>query len=200
MNADNPHTDSTALQDALARIEGGDATARDDLFALLYAELHRLAESHLRRGGRDLTLGTTTLLHEAYVDLNRSQAAVFPDRLRFLKYASRAMRGLVIDYARHRRAQKRGGEFTFTSLDDVDNQIQSEAGTLERIGLALEELAGIDRSLAELVDLKFFCGFSFAEIAAIRGSSERTEQREWAKARVLLHRALSAADQGPLDE
>ena len=186
-------SDPEALAAILARVEAGDPVARDDLFAALYAELHRIAESHLRRSGGRLTLGTTTLLHEAYVDLNRNQAIAFPDRLRFLKYASRAMRGLVIDYVRARGAQKRGGDITFTTLDEADNRTQADAGALERIGEALEELAGVDPSLAELVDLKFFCGFSFVEIAAIRGTSERTEQRDWAKARLLLHRALTSS-------
>ena len=192
MDRPEPLPESAELAEILARVEAGDRTARDALFSSLYAELHRLAETHLRRGGRDLTLGTTTLLHEAYVGMNRGRA-VFPDRLRFLKYASRAMRGLVIDYARTRRAQKRGGEFTFTTLDQADHQVQTADATLEQLGLALDELAAIDPSLAELVDLRFFCGFSFAEIAAMRGSSERTEQREWAKARILLHRALTSA-------
>ena len=171
------------------RAETGDATAKDALFTSLYAELHRLAESHVRRSGPHLTMGATTLLHEAYLDLN-GRGAVFPDRLRFLKYASRAMRGLMIDYVRTRRAQKRGGEITFTSISDNDVASPTGAASLEKISDALDELVDLDPELAELVDLKFFCGFSFNEIAALRGVSERTVQRDWAKARVLLHDAL----------
>jgi RNA polymerase sigma factor (TIGR02999 family) len=114
----------------------------------------------------------------------------FPDRSRFLAYASRAMRGLVIDYTRHRRALKRGGELTFISLDDDRPPRDDDAADLQRLGDALEELAAVDRPLAELVDLKFFCGFSLVEIAAMRGVSERTVQRDWAKARALLHQSL----------
>jgi DNA-directed RNA polymerase specialized sigma24 family protein len=97
------------------------------------------------------------------------------------------MRGLVIDYVRHRRALKRGGDLTFTSLEEV--QIPSDDGSvdLERLGIALEELASVDPPLAELVDLRFFCGFSVIDIAAMRNVSERTVQRDWAKARALLH-------------
>lgn len=182
--------DPESLADLVVRAERGDTAAKDALFTSLYAELHQLAEAHLRRNGGQVTLGTTSLLHEAYVHINRNDAVVFPDRLRFLKYASKAMRGLLIDYVRSRQAEKRGGDITFTSLDDAENRSAADAATLERIGHALDELSSVDPSLAELVDLRFFCGFSFAEIAAIRGSSERTEQREWGKARVLLHRAL----------
>jgi DNA-directed RNA polymerase specialized sigma24 family protein len=99
------------------------------------------------------------------------------------------MRGLVINYVRDRRAQKRGGELTFTTLDDGAVAVES-APNLEALGEALDQLATLEPGLAELVDLKFFCGFSFAEIAAMRGVSERTVQRDWAKARLLLHEAI----------
>lgn len=176
-----------------AMVEGadaGDASAKDALFASLYGELHRLAQSHLRQGGSQLTMGTTTLLHEAYLDLSSRSTVAFPDRLRFLKYASRAMRHLIIDYVRARCAQKRGGEMTF--ITDLQGEVAdaASAASVETIGDALDELVQLDASLAELVDLKFFCGFSFSEIAAMRGVAERTVQRDWAKARLLLHAAL----------
>jgi RNA polymerase sigma factor (TIGR02999 family) len=173
------------------RADVGDATARDALFASLYSELHVLAESHIRRSGGQLTMGATTLLHEAYVDLSSRSQVAFPDRLRFLKYASRAMRGLIIDYVRSRRAQKRGGEITFVALSDAPERDDvANAASLEALSRALDELASLDAELAELVDLKFFCGFAFTEIAAMRGVSERTVQRDWAKARMLLHESL----------
>ena len=172
------------------RAEAGDRSAKDALFASLYSELHRLAQSHLRHDRGQVTMGTTTLLHEAYLDLSNRSTVTFPDRLRFLKYASRAMRHLIIDYVRARRAEKRGGEITFVT--DVQEQVPSSAGAapLETLGDALDELARLDAPLAELVDLKFFCGFSFGDIAAMRGVSERTVQRDWAKARLLLHDVL----------
>lgn len=173
------------------RAEAGDGSAKDALFASLYGELHRLAQSHLRQGGASqLTMGTTTLLHEAYLDLSGRSTVAFPDRLRFLKYASRAMRHLIIDYVRTRRAQKRGGEVTF--IVGVQDEVPSPASavSLETLGDALDQLARLDAPLAELVDLKFFCGFSFNDIAVMRGVSERTVQRDWAKARLLLHDAL----------
>lgn len=178
------------LAELVARADAGDAPARDALFAALYGELHRLAESHIRRGGGNLTLGATTLLHEAYLDISRRDALAFPDRNRFLGYASRAMRGLVIEYVRARYALKRGGDLTFTTLEEGRAEAGAGGREIEALGAALEELAALEPALAELVDLKFFCGFTFAEIAALRGVGERTVQRDWAKARVLLHRFL----------
>jgi RNA polymerase sigma factor (TIGR02999 family) len=178
----------------VARAEAGDAPARDALFAALYDELHRLAESHIRRGAGNLTLGATTLLHEAYLDIARRDALAFPDRQRFLGYASRAMRGLVIDYVRQRHARKRGGDLTFTTLDEGRLEPSAAGRDLEALGAALDELAALDPALAQLVDLKFFCGFTFAEIASVRGVTERTVQRDWAKARVLLHRFVGGED------
>lgn len=183
--------DPSQLATMVQLAEAGDSAAKDALFASLYAELHRLAQSHIRRSGGQITMGATTLLHEAYLDLSAGRTVAFPDRLRFLKYASRAMRGLVIDYVRNRRAQKRGGELTFTTVDEATMEGDTTDASLQQLGHALDELSAIDHSLAELVDLKFFCGFSFAEIAEIRQVSERTVQRDWAKARTLLHHALS---------
>ncbi len=180
------------LADLVTRAETGDATARDALFAALYDELHRLAQSHIRRGGGTITLGATTLLHEAYLDIARRDALAFPDRSRFLGYASRAMRGLVIDYVRQRHAHKRGGDLTFTALDEGVNAAVEVDREIEALGTALDQLAALDPALAQLVDLKFFCGFTFAEIANLREVTERTVQRDWAKARVLLHRFIGA--------
>jgi len=180
------------LDALIRRADQADREATDKLFAILYNELHRLAEHNLRRGGSALTLGTTTLLHEAYLNIAGRENIAFAERSRFLAYASRAMRGLVIDYARRRRAKKRGREFEITlSPDEVTSgQPMQEAAELERLGDALAELGEFEPALAELVDLHFFCGFSFAEIAALRQVSERTVARDWRKARLLLHQAL----------
>jgi RNA polymerase sigma factor (TIGR02999 family) len=102
------------------------------------------------------------------------------------------MRGLIIDYSRRKQAKKRGGEFHLTlggERELVDGET-ADSTQLERLGSALEALADVDPRLAELVDLRFFCGFSLAEIAELRGVSERTTQRDWRTARLLLHRAL----------
>jgi RNA polymerase sigma factor (TIGR02999 family) len=172
--------------------EGGDPHASIALFAALYRELHAIAERELHRGGSELTLGTTTLLHEAYLNIARREGVQFASRGQFLAYAARAMRGLTIDYVRRCRAKKRGGEFHITSsgADVAAADGPTSATELEHLGAALDRLAGIDAELAQLVDLHFFCGFSFGELAELRGVSERTVHREWRKARLLLHHAL----------
>lgn len=118
----------------------------------------------------------------------------FTDHARFLAYAARAMRNLIIDYARSRQAQKRGGRFEITSLPTELPEQVVETAELERLGAAVDALAELDPALSQLVDLKFFCGYSFVEIAAIRSVSERTVQRDWEKARILLQRALEGRD------
>ena len=182
------------ISSLIASAERGDRAAADTLFGALYAELHRLARGQLARSGGGVTLGATTLLHEAYLDISQRESAVFADRGRFMAYASKVMRGLIIDYARNRRAQKRGGGFEITSLDEGIGGDVADERELTRIGVAIDELATVDRALAEIVDLKFFCGFSFAEIAAMRSVSERTIQRHWEKARIYLHRTIQALD------
>src|SRR5206468_12325160 len=115
-----------------------------------------------------------------------------------LAFASRAMRRLVIDYARSRRAIKRGGQFEITLAGDEPSSREAteSAAGLEQLGDALDELAEIEPALAELVDLHFFSGFSFGEIALLRQISERTVYRDWRKARLLLHHALLPNDSG----
>ncbi len=187
----------TSLAELIRHAEAGEPSAADRLFTAMYADLHRLAERQLARDGGQLTLGATTLLHEAYLSMAARDGVSFPDRARFMGYAARAMRGLLIDYVRNRRAQKRGGEFHITginTLTPVASPDVNTGGDLEALGEALDGLAVLDRALAELVDLHFFCGFGFGEIAAMRGLSERTVQRDWRKARLLLRRSLESSE------
>jgi RNA polymerase sigma factor (TIGR02999 family) len=173
--------------------EQGDGSAAEALFSELYSELRRAAHRQLARHGGSVTLSATTLLHEAYLDIaSRNGAPSFPDRARFMCYAARVMRGLIIDHARNRQALKRGGQFEITALSTDVGENLADHNELAQIGAALDELAKTDASLAELVDLKFFCGFSFAEIAGLRGISERTVQRKWEKARIYLHHSIRA--------
>jgi len=168
-----------------------DNTATDALFSTLYSELHRLAKRELARQWNPLSLSVTTLLHEAYLDMASRDDLSFPDQARFIGYAARVMRGLVIDHARNRKATKRGGEFEITSLEVDVAADSSDAKELSMIGDAMDQLAEIEPELAEVVDLKFFCGFSFSEIAAMKKVSERTVQRKWEKARIFLHQGVS---------
>ena len=162
---------------------------RDRLFDDLYRELHRVAQRELRRNAT-VTLSPTTLLHETYLSMSSGSPAAIGGRAQFMTYAARAMRGLLIDYLRGRQAQKRGGQFEITTLPTelprTDEDIE-----LERLAVALDDLEKVDERLAHCVDLKFFCGYSFAEIADLWVVSERTVQRDWNKARVLLNRLIS---------
>ncbi len=178
----------------IATTESGDPSAADTLFTALYGELHALAQRQLAREGPGVTLGVTTLLHEAYLDMSRREGAVFPDKARFMAYAAKVMRSLIIDYCRSRQARKRGGEFQITTLDENEAPADSGGPDLEEVGVALERLTALDPTLAEVVDLKFFCGFSLAEVAAMRGVSERTMQRRWEKARIYLRSFLRNPD------
>lgn len=182
-----------SLSALLAAAERGESSASEALFTALYTELHRLARKQLARHGWGVTIGATSLLHEAYMDLSKREGPPFPDEQRFLAYAARVMRGLIIDYARNRQAQKRGGLFHLTSIGtDVADGV-ANATDLEQLSEALDALAKVDPLLADVVDLKFFCGFSVPEIAALKGVSERTIERSWQKARLFLHKTVAGA-------
>ena len=180
-----------SLLSLIDAVERGDSSAADALFAALYTELRRLAARELARQGVPLSLSPTPLLHQAYIEIAPREGASFPDRARFMGYASRVMRGLIIDHVRNRQAQKRGGQFEITSAPaDLEHAVDNRE--LTRISDALDELAEVEPPLAQIVDLKFFCGFTFAEIATMKGISERTVQRSWEKARIYLHRKIRA--------
>jgi RNA polymerase sigma factor (TIGR02999 family) len=132
----------------------------------------------------------TTLLHEAYLGMAGRAGPSFPDRARFMAYAARVMRGVIIDHARERQAIKRGGRFEITSLGTDVPGAAVDHQELSAIGGALDELAAVDPALAEVVDLRFFCGFSVPEIAAMSGRSERSVHRRWEKARIYLRQYL----------
>jgi RNA polymerase sigma factor (TIGR02999 family) len=167
----------------------GDGISNDRRFAELYAQLRQLAERQVRRNA-GAPVSPTTLLHEAYIGMSGRDSS-FPDRERFLGYAARVMRGLIIDFIRERRAVKRGGAFHITQLPDEIADNAAADTELTRLSEALDELALHEPRLAEVVDLRYFCGYSLEEIAAQRGSSTRTVQRDWEKARVLLFDQLA---------
>ena len=168
----------------------GNCAATDTLFTTLYSELHRLARRELARRMAPASMSVTTLLHEAYLDMSDRAGSLFPDKARFMAYAARVMRGLIVDNARNRTAMKRGGEVEFITLTpDIDGR-PADPKELSSISDALDELGQVEPELAQVVDLKFFCGCSFAEIAALQNLSERTVQRKWDKARIYLRRVI----------
>ncbi len=182
MTDDKPGGQAAADQQATTRDEG-------ELFAASYAELRRLADRELRRFP-GVGLSPTTLVHEAYLNLAEREEVAFDERGKFLGYTARAMRGLLIDYARRQQALKRGAGFEITQLNTKIGDESADAVELGRLSDALDEIARLDPRLAEVVDFKYFCGFSFAEIAKFRQVSERTVQRDWEKARLVLFRYL----------
>jgi RNA polymerase sigma factor (TIGR02999 family) len=174
------------VQDANA----GNPAARAELFAVLYHDLRRMAQKALNRDGPHLTISPTTVLHETYLDICKRQSVVFPDHAHFMAYAAKAMRGLVIDYARSRLAQKRGGGFQITCLPTEAAEFAVDDSELQQIADAVDALALVEPRLAQVVDLKFFCGYTFADIAAMFGMSVRTVQRDWDQARLFLHNSI----------
>lgn len=178
------------LSSLIETAEKGDESATEALFSALYSELHLLAKRELARRAGVVSLSVTTLLHEAYLDMAGRGDPKFPDRARFMGYAARVMRSLIIDYMRNRQAQKRGGLFEITSLGNHTVENLADERELTQVSEALDKLAKIEPALAEVVDMKFFCGFSFAEIAAMHHLSERTVQRQWQKARIYLRQEL----------
>ena len=171
---------------------GDERSPRDQMFEALYADLRRLADRALQRnpGGG---VSPTTLVHEVYLNFSsREDLLSKADRQHFLAYSARAMRSLLIDLLRRGQALKRGKGFHITHLSTEIREELPNLSEFSRLSEALDALAAGEPRLAEVVDLKYFCGFSFAEIAALRGTSERTVQREWEKARLILFQDLGA--------
>ncbi len=163
----------------------------DDAFADAYQELRRVAHARLRGSGRQRVLDTTALVHETYLKLSRGEALAFPDRARFLVYAGRAMRSIIVDLARQRRAERHGGEFehiTFTgSLIDAPGAGEDH---ILRVHEALEEMARVDPRMAQVVELRYFGGLTDAEVGQALGVTDRTVRRDWEQARLFLAQAL----------
>jgi RNA polymerase sigma factor (TIGR02999 family) len=181
-------TEITALLQAAV---GGDRLAADQAYALLYADLRRLARSRLRQSGEMTLLDTTALVHESFLRLNGGRALVFPDRHHFLSYAAKVMRAVVVDLVRARLADRRGGEAEHVTLHTtvVDAGAARDDEVL-RVHEALDELGALEPRLAQVVELRYFGGLSEAEVAASLGVTERTVQRDWQKARMFLSLAL----------
>jgi RNA polymerase sigma factor (TIGR02999 family) len=170
--------------------DGGGPAETEPLFAALYAELHRMARRLVSRGARDLTLGATTLLHETYLDM-AGRDSVFADRGQFMAYASRVMRTRIVDHLRRRQTHKRGGAFEIRPLESEVADPAAPSALRARMGQAMEALAASEPLLARVVDLRFFGGFTYGEIAGMLGLSERTVQRLWGQARLHLRHAIA---------
>ena len=177
----------------LQQAASGDRAALDQVYASLYPELKRLARARLRGQGRADNMDTTVLVHESFLRLVNARGLRLDDRRHFFGYAAKTMRHIIIDSARERLAERRGGGAEHVTLGADDALAVAEEQPSEeliQVGEALQELAVVDPELAELVEMRYFGGYSEVEIAELQGITERTVRRRWDKARAWLYLAL----------
>lgn len=179
------------LTDLLGRMQGGDAEARDVLFAAAYAELHSLAQARLRRGGRNTLLDTTGLVHESYVRFARAGEIRAEDRRAFFAYASQVMRSVILNSVRERVALKRAGDRQSSEASGRPaSDLPGDEQTVLDVHEALKDLEKADPRLAQVAEMRYFGGYSEKEIAETLAITERTVQRDWEKARLILAAVL----------
>jgi RNA polymerase sigma factor (TIGR02999 family) len=183
-----PRREITRLLDAW---QAGEADAGERLFPLIYDHLKVLARRQLARGSSD-TLGTTAVVHEAFVKLVDGAGGRFADRGHFYAVASRAMRQILVDYSRRRSARKRGGDRVRVDLDEERIPIEDRAAEILVVDEALNRLERLDPRLVRIVEMRFFTGLSVEETAEAIEASPSTVKREWKKARAFLYRELAA--------
>ena len=187
-SADEPPEDVTAL---LARWSRGDSDALDALMPIIYAECRRIAARQLALERRDHSLDPTALVHELYLRLVDQQRASWENRAQFFGVAARLMRRVLVDHARARHAEKRGGDAVFVSLDAAaDTPDDSQVADVLAIDEALERLAAHDPEQVQIVELRYFAGLTVEETARVVGRSPRTVKREWRLAKAWLYQEL----------
>jgi RNA polymerase sigma factor (TIGR02999 family) len=190
----SPAADVPEITRLLQQAAVGDRAALDAVYASLYPELKRVARARLRQQGRADAMNTTMLVHESFVRLVGAHDLRLEDRRHFFAYAAKTMRNIIIDHAREQLAERRGGGAEHVTLGDAEAlQIVAVGGELVRVNDALQELEAVDPELAELVEMRYFGGYSEAEIAELHGVVERTVRRRWDKARAWLFVALGNA-------
>jgi RNA polymerase sigma factor (TIGR02999 family) len=185
---------STDLTQLLRAVQRGEQGASDRLWDAVYGELRVVAHHKLLGERAGHTLNTTALVHEAYLKLVDQTQAEYNDRLHFFAMAARVMRNILIDYARRRKAQKRGGDAPHIALDDAVVSAEQSADVFIALDKALKQLAEYDERLAQVVEYRFFGGMQEKEIAKLMDLSPRTIRRDWRKARAWLAHALSEDD------
>lgn len=179
------------------RWSDGDEDALEQLIELTYPELRRLARRHMRfEAASDPTIDTTALVHEAYLRLAGDNENVWPSRAHFFAFCSKVMRRVLIDYARRRTAEKRGGALVRVPLREGVSPIETQVAQVLDVERVLERLAARDERMAQVVECRFFGGLSIAETAEAVGMSASTVDRDWARARAYLLRALDVPAEG----
>lgn len=181
------------VTELLLELRDGRREAMDRLFPIIYAELHRIAHAQLKRERDGHTLNATALVHEAYMKLVDITRVEWRDRTHFLSMASRAMRRILIDYARQHGRQRRGGGVQPVTLDEALIAADRQADTLLAVDTALERLGELNERLVRLVECRFFGGLTEEETAEVLGVNVRTVRRDWVKARGWLERELSSS-------
>jgi RNA polymerase sigma factor (TIGR02999 family) len=189
-NDEHPHDGEVTL--ALQALRGGDDGAIDRIFPLVYAELRRTADILLGREFEAHTLQPTALVNEVYLKLARGGNPDATSRAHFLGIAARAMRQILVDHARRRKAAKRGKGEVFVTLGDHEDVASPDAESMIALDDAMTRLATLDARLAKVVELRFFGGLTEDQVAATLGVTTRTVQRDWAKARAWLHTQIAA--------
>lgn len=180
------------LTTLLMLANAGDEAARERLFAVAYEDLRIQARARLRSGGRNTLLDTTALVHESFLRFLQAGKLNGADRGHFFAYAARVMRSVIVDFARQRLAQRRGGDLERVTLDtDLGERLPAEEGQVVQVHEALERLEQADPRLAKVVEMRYFAGMSEAEIGAALGVTERTVRRDWMRARLLLAAGLA---------
>jgi RNA polymerase sigma factor (TIGR02999 family) len=171
----------------------GDRQALERLMPLVYDELRRMAHNHLRRQPPNHTFQTTELIHEAYLKLAKSEAPEWQNRAHFFGVAAKAMRHILVDYARSKQSQKRGGALDRVSLLDNTAVVTGRSAELIALDDSLKELESMDERKSRVVELKFFGGLKMDEIAEVLGVSEETVKRDWRFARNWLLNELDSS-------
>ncbi len=192
-----PESEAERITALLRAAEAGDRDAVGRLFERVYGELRRIARRQLRAAPAFETLDTTGLVHEAYLKLSGGARWSTRDRFHFYALTAQAMRRVLIDHARRRTRQKRGGREVPVALDEEQLAVVARGEELIALDRALARLEAVDAALAQLVEWRFFAGLSVEEIAALRGVSDRTIKRHWRLARAFLLRELSAGEPPP---
>jgi RNA polymerase sigma factor (TIGR02999 family) len=180
-----------ALTDLIRRANEGDEGALQRVFDAAYQDLRRLARMRLTPGARGVYLDTTALVHESYLRFAGAGQLSLKDRQHFMRYAATVMRSVIVDFVRERRAERRGGEALHVTLNtEAGNAGTGAQEEIMRVHEALEELARLDRRLAQVVEMRYFAGMTENEIADALGVTDRTVRRDWEKARLVLAQAL----------
>jgi RNA polymerase sigma factor (TIGR02999 family) len=181
----------TQLTELLGRVQAGDVEARNALFATAYNELHRLARARLRNGGHNTLLDTTCLVHDSYLRFLSAGELRAEDRRAFFAYASQVMRSVIVNSVRDRIAQKRGGDWKPLTLSTkIGADVADGEETVMKVHEALEALEQAEPRLAQVAQMRYFGGYNEQEIAETLGVTERTVQRDWEKARIILAATL----------